>query len=88
MKAARPTHVRHEGAYVGVGCPKRLAPGIAESPRMYVRPDARGIGAGRRRAQRLPDDAKAIGYRTVRLESSKVLSTAHAPNRSLCPWGS
>lgn len=75
--------VRHAGSNVGVGCLKRLASGVAEIQRMYVRPDARGIGAGRRLAQRLIDDARLIGYQAVRLESLKVLSPAHALYRSL-----
>jgi GNAT superfamily N-acetyltransferase len=75
--------VRYDGSYVGVGCLKRLAPGVAEIQRMYVRPHVRGIGAGRRLAQRLIDDARAIGYQAVRLESLKALSAAHALYRSL-----
>ena len=75
--------VRYDGSYVGVGCLKRLAPGIAEIQRMYVRPHVRGIGAGRRLAQRLLDDARTIGYKAVRLESLKALSPAHTLYRSL-----
>ncbi|HZM33455.1 MAG TPA: GNAT family N-acetyltransferase [Burkholderiales bacterium] len=75
--------VRYDGAYVGVGCLKRLAPSVAEIQRMYVRRHVRGIGAGRRLAQQLLDDARTIGYQAVRLESLKVLSPAHTLYRSL-----
>lgn len=75
--------VRHGDADVAVGCLKRLAVDAAEIQRMYVRPHARGMGAGRRLAQQLINDARAIGYRTVRLESLRVLSAAHALYRSL-----
>jgi GNAT superfamily N-acetyltransferase len=75
--------VRYDGSYVGVGCLKRLAPGVAEIQRMYVLPQARGIGAGRCLAQQLLDDARTIGYQAVRLESLKVLSPAHTLYRSL-----
>jgi GNAT superfamily N-acetyltransferase len=75
--------IRYDGSYVGVGCLKRLAPGIAEIQRMYVRPHVRGIGAGRRLGQQLLDDARSIGYQAVRLESLKVLSPAHTLYRSL-----
>jgi len=75
--------VRYDGSYVAAGCLKRLAPGIAEIQRMYVRPHVRGIGAGRRLAQRLLDDARTIGYKAVRLESLKALSPAHTLYRSL-----
>jgi len=74
--------VRHDGADVGVGCLKRLSPDIAELQRMYLQPRARGIGAGRRLLQRLLDDARTIGYSTVRLESLKALAPAHALYRS------
>lgn len=75
--------VCYDGSYVGVGCLKRLAADVSEIQRMYVRPHVRGIGAGRRLAQRLLDDARTIGYRAVRLESLKVLAPAHALYRSL-----
>jgi GNAT superfamily N-acetyltransferase len=74
--------VRCDRDYVGVGCLKRLAPGVAEIQRMYVRPHVRGIGAGRRLLQQLLDDAKAIGYQAVRLESLRVLSPAHTLYKS------
>lgn len=75
--------LRHEGAYVGVGCLKQLGPGIGEIQRMYVRPHVRGVGAGRRLAERLIADARLLGYRTLRLESLKVLAPAHALYHSL-----
>jgi GNAT superfamily N-acetyltransferase len=70
--------VRHGDAYVGVGCLKRLSPASSEIQRMYVQPQVRGIGAGRRLLDRLIADARAIGYDVVRLESLKFLSAAHA----------
>jgi GNAT superfamily N-acetyltransferase len=75
--------LRCQGAYVGVGCLKRLAPGIAEIQRMYVQPHVRGVGAGRALVERLIDDARAMGYRQLRLESLKFLSAAHALYRSV-----
>lgn len=75
--------VRYDGAYAGVGCLKRFAPDVAEIQRMYVKPGARGLGAGRLLARRLIDDAKELGYKTIRLESLKLLSEAHTLYRSL-----
>jgi len=74
--------VEHDGAYVGVGCLKQLSPRVAELQRMYVQPHARGIGAGRALLTRLLDDARAIGYQRVRLESLKALTPAHQLYRS------
>lgn len=75
--------VRHKRAFVGVGCLKKLAPGIAEVQRMYVQPHVRGAGAGRKLVEKLVADARAIGYQTVRLESLKFLAAAHALYRSV-----
>jgi GNAT superfamily N-acetyltransferase len=74
--------VRHDGRDVGVGCLKALSPEIAEIQRMYIQPAVRGVGAGRRLLEQLLSDARAIGYRTVRLESLKFLSPAHTLYRS------
>jgi GNAT superfamily N-acetyltransferase len=75
--------IRHSNTYVGVGSLKRLAPAVAEVQRMYVQPHVRGIGAGRRLMEQLLNDARAIGYDVVRLESLKFLSAAHALYRSV-----
>ena len=75
--------VRHAARYIGVGCLKRLAPGIAEVQRMYVQPHVRGVGAGRRLVERLIADARAIGYRVIKLESLKFLAAAHALYKSV-----
>ena len=75
--------VRHGDATVGVGALKRLAPGVGEVQRMYVRPHVRGIGAGRLLVQRLLDDARSLGYGTVRLESLRALTAAHQLYRSV-----
>jgi GNAT superfamily N-acetyltransferase len=74
--------VRYGDAYVGVGCLKRLTSAAAEIQRMYVQPQARGIGAGRRLLDRLIADARAIGYAVIRLESLKFLAAAHGLYRS------
>lgn len=75
--------VQHAGASVGVGCLKRLAPGLGEVQRMYVQPHFRGIGAGRCLVRRLLEDAKLLGYTKVRLESLKALGAAHNLYRSV-----
>ena len=69
-------------AAIGVGGLKRLSTDVGELQRMYVKPQARGLGAGRALLQRLLDDARAMGLRTLRLESLKALAAAHALYRS------
>jgi N-acetylglutamate synthase-like GNAT family acetyltransferase len=75
--------VQHAGHHVGVGCLKRLAEGVGEVQRMYVQPHVRRVGAGRTLVERLIQDARELGYFTVRLESLKALSAAHALYRSI-----
>jgi GNAT superfamily N-acetyltransferase len=50
---------------------------------MYIQPQVRGIGAGRRLLEQLLADARTIGYEVVRLESLKLLSAAHALYKSV-----
>lgn len=75
--------VQHGGHFAGVGCLKCLGEGVGEIQRMYVRPHVRGFGAGRVLVGRLIQDAKELGYLTVRLESLKALGAAHALYRSV-----
>lgn len=74
--------VEADGVPVGIGCLKRLAPGLGELQRMYVQPHVRGIGAGRALLQQLLEDAHGLGYARVRLESLKALAAAHGLYRS------
>lgn len=75
--------IRRDAAYVGVGCLKRITASVAEIQRMYVQPRVRGAGAGRLLLQQLLSDARATGYESVRLESLKFLSAAHALYKSV-----
>ena len=75
--------VRHDARFVGVGCLRRLSPEVAELQRMFVQPSARGIGAGRLLVDQLLLDARAMGFRIVRLESLRALTAAHALYRSV-----
>jgi GNAT superfamily N-acetyltransferase len=75
--------VSYENSYVGVGCLKRLGPGVGEIQRMYIQPHARGIGAGRLLVEQLIADAGHLGYTILRLESLKALDAAHTLYRSV-----
>jgi GNAT superfamily N-acetyltransferase len=69
-------------AVAGVGALKPVDEAIAEIKRMYVRPQARGLGIGRAMLQRLVDDARDLGYRKARLETGVFMTEAQTMYRS------
>jgi GNAT superfamily N-acetyltransferase len=71
------------GEAVGVGGLKRLSETAAEIKRMFVRPRARGLGAGRMILQQLIADAREMNYETIYLESAPFMHSAHALYRSV-----
>jgi drug/metabolite transporter (DMT)-like permease/GNAT superfamily N-acetyltransferase len=61
---------------------RRLPDGSAEVKRMYVVPDARGRGLGRRLLERLEDEARVLGYARLRLDTGAQLTEAQELYRS------
>lgn len=72
-----------DGHPVGIGALRPLPDGSAELKRMYLRPEARGTGLGRRMAQTLIDAARAAGCKVVRLDSQRDFTAALALYRVL-----
>lgn len=71
-----------DGAVAGIGCLKQLSPEIGEIKRMYVRPAFRRLGLGRLLLEKLLEEGAAIGYETIRLDSTRFMTAAHALYRS------
>lgn len=70
------------GEVVGTAAVRRLAPGVTELKRMWLRPACRGRGLARRLMDRVLEEARALGGRVLRLDSERRLAAAVALYRS------
>jgi GNAT superfamily N-acetyltransferase len=74
--------VRLNGEPVGCGGLKPNSREPAYLKRMWIAPRARGLGLARRLLSSLEDEARAMGYSVVRLETNKSLIEAQQLYRS------
>jgi GNAT superfamily N-acetyltransferase len=74
--------VREDGRAVAGGGVRRLGDDVCEIKRMFVVPEARGRGHGRRLLSALEDAAGELGYRRVRLDTAQSMTTAMAMYRA------
>jgi GNAT superfamily N-acetyltransferase len=70
--------VWEDGRAVAGGGVRRLGEGVCEIKRMFVVPEARGRGHGRRVLEALEGVAADLGYRRVRLDTAQSMTTALA----------
>jgi len=74
---------RAEGAVIGGVGLRPLEADICEMKRLYVRPGHRALKAGRALAVALIDEARAIGYRAMRLDTLPDMGPAQALYQTL-----
>jgi putative acetyltransferase len=60
---------RQNGRAVGCGAIRRLAPGVAEIKRIFVEPEARQLGIGRKILSALETIGRDLGYSALQLET-------------------
>jgi DNA-binding MarR family transcriptional regulator/GNAT superfamily N-acetyltransferase len=73
---------REESSVVGCGVWQVMSPGMAEIRHVWISPDCRGLGLGRRLLERLESGAREQGIHTLRLGTNTALPEAAALYRS------
>ena len=65
-----------DGEPVACGALKEISPGVGSLKRMWVAGSMRGLGFGRRMLGALEDQARELGFTTLRLETNRALTEA------------
>lgn len=69
--------VECDGVVAGMGGLRRIHSDVSELKRVYVRPTFRGRQLGGAILKRVLADAKALGFRSMRLDSGPFMLAAH-----------
>ncbi len=64
------------GEIVGTAGVRSLGPGVGEIKRMWIRPASQGLGLGRLLLNRCVEEARALGFRVLRLDTERRMASA------------
>ncbi len=70
--------VKNEQEAVGCAGVRRWQGDIAELKRMYLKPQTRGLGLGRKLLEAALENARSLGYRSIRLDTLPSMAAAIA----------
>ena len=65
-----------DGTVAGMGALKKLSEGVGELKSMYIRPQYRGRGYGKKTVSKLLKTGKELGWTIFRLDTSRFMVTA------------
>ena len=71
-----------DGIANAIGFYRKIREDAVEIKRLYVRPEVRGEGLGRKVVRRLIDEARTANYSEIFLDSTAFMSFAHALYRA------
>lgn len=73
----------HDGKATGCVALRNLEDGICEMKRLYVKPDQRSYGIGRKLSEAIVAEAHRMGYRKMRLDTLESMTKARELYRKL-----